>query len=272
MTVSNSRLRKGRWQSVALPTEHGGWSFISEPVVLGLILAPTSGGLALTIGAFAAFLLRQPLKIVLKDVRAGRNVPRTLAAWRFVMIYGSITILAGIVTLLAVPSFLWLVPIGFSIPVVAVQLWHDAQNQSRSLIAELAGALATGVFAASIVLISGWTLAAAMGLWLAIGVKGITTVLYVRSRLRLERNKPAMLSWTLVAHAVGLGVLLIAVGYGLLPWTVLAAMFILTLRAGVGLSSLRKARPPKIIGMQELGYGFGYVLLVVLGYFLRSSV
>jgi hypothetical protein len=184
------------------------------------------------------------------------------------MMYGSIITLAGIVTLLVVPSFLWAVLIGFSIPLIALQLWHDAKNQSRSLIAELSGALATGAFAASIVSMSDWTLAAAMGLWLVIGVKGITSVLYVRSRLRLERNKPALVSWTLTAHTVGLGVLLIAVGNGLLPSTVLAAMFILILRAGVGLSSLRKVRPPKIIGMQELGYGFGYVLLTAVGYFM----
>ncbi|MBZ0283436.1 MAG: YwiC-like family protein [Anaerolineae bacterium] len=96
----------------------------------------------LVLGAFAAFLLRQPVKIVLKDVRAGRNVPRIFAALRFIMIYGGMTILAGIVMLLAAPSFLWLVPIGFSIPVVAVQFWHDSQNQSRSVIAELAMSLA----------------------------------------------------------------------------------------------------------------------------------
>ena len=268
MNLLTSRSRNVRWKSIAFPTEHGGWSFISEPIVLGLLLTTSWGGLALAIGAFAAFLLRQPLKIVLKDFRVGRNVPRTLAALRFVMIYGSITIMAGIVTLLTVPSVLWLVPIGFSIPLVAVQLWHDAQNQSRNLIAELSGALATGAVVASIVLIGGWALAAAMGLWLAIGVKGITAVLYVRSRLRLERNKPAMVNWTLVAHAVGFGMLLIAVSYGLLPWTVLGAMFILTVRAGVGLSSLRKVRPPKILGMQELGYGFGYVLLTAIGYFM----
>ncbi len=122
MNVSNSRSRNVRWQSIALPSEHGGWGFISEPIVLGLLLTPGWGGLALAIGAFAAFLLRQPLKIVLKDVRAGRNVPRTFVAWRFAMMYGSITILAGSVTLLVVPSFLWAVPIAFSIPLIALQL------------------------------------------------------------------------------------------------------------------------------------------------------
>jgi hypothetical protein len=220
----------------------------------------------LSIAAFAAFLLRQPLKIVLKDIRAGRSVPRTFAARRFVMVYGSVIIVVGIVMLLVMPPWISLVPLGLFTPLIAVQLWHDVQNQGRNLIAEMAGALATGAFAASIVLMSGWTLAAAMGLWLALGVKGITAVLYVRSRLRLERDKPAMRAWVLAAHAAGLAVLLIAIGYTALPWTVPAAMGILTVRAGVGLSSLRKARLPKVIGIQEMAYGFGFVLLVALGY------
>ena len=153
MTASNPRSRNVRWQTVALPTEHGGWGFISEPIVLGLLLALGWGGLALSIAAFAAFLLRQPLKIVLKDIRVGRSVPRTFAARRFVMVYGSVIIVVGIVMLLVMPSCTSLVPLGLFIPLIAVQLWHDAQNQGRNLIAEMAGALATGAFAASIVLI-----------------------------------------------------------------------------------------------------------------------
>jgi hypothetical protein len=29
-----------RWRAVALPTEHGSWSFVGEPILLGLLLAP----------------------------------------------------------------------------------------------------------------------------------------------------------------------------------------------------------------------------------------
>jgi hypothetical protein len=43
-------------------------------------------------------------------------------------------------------------------------------------------------------------------------------------------------------------------------------MGILLMRAMVGLSPLRKDRPPKIIGFQEVGYGIGFVLLVAAGY------
>src|SRR5688572_23763420 len=139
MKTTRANMHQVRWQSVALPTEHGGWGFVSEPVVLGLLLAPSFGGLAMGIAAFAAFLLHQPLKIVLKDTRAGRSVPRTAAAQRFVLIYGGTLAAAGIIVLLLMPSWIVLAPLVMSTPLIAVQLWQDSQNQGRSLLAELAG-------------------------------------------------------------------------------------------------------------------------------------
>jgi hypothetical protein len=251
-----------------LPTEHGGWGFISEPILLGLLLAPTWGGFALGIVAFAAFLLRHPLKLYVKDVRAGRSVPRTLAARRFVLIYGGVMIAAAILMLFLMPSSIVLVPIGLSIPLIGLQLWQDVHNKGRSLTAELAGAIATGAFASSIVLIDEWTFALAMGLWLVLAAKGVTAVLYVRSRLRLERDKPASRLLTMSVHGGGVLLLFVAAAYALLPWTAPLAMVILAIRAGIGLSSLRKARPAKAIGIQEMIYGFCFVLLVALGYAL----
>lgn len=264
--TATTRPGNTRWQTVALPTEHGGWGFISEPILLGLLLAPTWGGWALGVAAFAAFLLRHPLKLYIKDMRAGRSVPRTLAARRFVLIYGGVMAAAVIILLLRMPSPIALLPVALAIPFIGVQLWQDVRNMGRSLTAEVAGAMATGAFASGIVLLDDWALAAAMGLWLALAAKGITAVLYVRSRLRLERYKPASRLLTLIMHGMGMLLLLVMVSYELLPWTAPLAMLILTLRAGVGLSQFRKTRPAKVIGIQEMVYGFGFVILVALGY------
>lgn len=270
MSTTKINARQVRWQSVALPTEHGGWGFISEPVVLGLLLAPSLGGLALGIVAFAAFLLHQPLKIVLKDTRAGRSVPRTEAAWRFVTIYGGTLAVAGAIALLVMPSWAVLVPLALSAPLIAVQLWQDSQNQGRSLLAEVAGAMATGAFASSIVMMRRWEMIPALALWLALAARGATSVLYVRSRLRLERGKPAMRGATLATHVAGLAILAVAAASALLPWTAPAAMGILTVRAAVGLSSIRKPRPPKVVGMLEMVYGLGFAVLIGLGYALST--
>ncbi|MCU0465293.1 MAG: YwiC-like family protein [Anaerolineae bacterium] len=69
--------------SVALPSEHGGWSFLLEPLVLGLLVAGSPMGWVLAGAALCAFLAHQPLKIVLKDRLKGRRPPRTVLAERF---------------------------------------------------------------------------------------------------------------------------------------------------------------------------------------------
>ena len=63
------------WKAVALPAEHGGWGFLTEPVVLGLVLAPSAAGLCLALAALAAFLTRHPLRLWLMRSTQGRPVP-----------------------------------------------------------------------------------------------------------------------------------------------------------------------------------------------------
>ena len=266
--VDNTKARTPsvRWQSVALPTEHGGWSFIGEPLLLGLLVAPSAGGLALAIAAFGLFLCRQPFKLYAKDVRNHHIVLRTVAARRFVLIYSAITAIASMVTLALAPSLAVALPMLAAVPLVALQAAYELRGHGRHATAEVAGALATGAVAASIAMMQGWALIPALGLWLALAAKGVTAVLYVRSRLRLERGTPANISLTLGAHGFAVVALLIAAVYQLLPWTAPLAMLILALRAMLGLSSRRVTQPAKVIGMQEVIYGAVFVLLIVLGY------
>jgi hypothetical protein len=251
---------------VALPTEHGGWSFISEPILLGLLLAPSFGGIALGIAALGTFLLRQPFKIFVKDVRNRRRIARTQTAKQFILVYAGLTAAAGLIMLLLIPTPDTLLPLLFALPLFATQLTYDIGNQSRSAVAELAGSLATGALASSIVLMQGWTMLPALGLWQVMALKATTAILYVRSRLRLERGKPAGVRLAVVAHGIACVLLLAANHYGLIPWTAPVAMGILTGRAVLGLSRWRAARLPRSIGMQELVIGVGFVLLVVIGY------
>ena len=76
-----------RLRTVALPAEHGGWGFIVEPVLLGLLIAPSWSGLALAIASMAVFLMRQPLKVLTLDRRRGRQTARTRAARQFFLLY-----------------------------------------------------------------------------------------------------------------------------------------------------------------------------------------
>src|SRR5437588_11307582 len=82
-----------RVKTIALPVEHGGCGLSLEPVVLGLLVAPSWPGLFLSLATLGAFLARHPLKIVAVDRRRGRRFPRTPIAERFVILYGVVAAL-----------------------------------------------------------------------------------------------------------------------------------------------------------------------------------
>jgi len=63
------------WRTVVLPREHGGWSLIAEPALLGLLVAPSWAGVALALAGLVAFLARQPLRLFLVDRTATGGCP-----------------------------------------------------------------------------------------------------------------------------------------------------------------------------------------------------
>src|SRR3954465_4543353 len=78
-----------RLKTLALPTEHGGWGITLEPVVLGLLVAPSLAGAGLALATVGAFLVRHPFKIVTGDRRRGRRFARTPYAERFTLVYAA---------------------------------------------------------------------------------------------------------------------------------------------------------------------------------------
>lgn len=70
-TAQAQKLRTIR--PVAVPSEHGGWGFVLELALLGLLLAPAVAGTRLAMAMLGPFLARQSLKLVLADRRGGRR-------------------------------------------------------------------------------------------------------------------------------------------------------------------------------------------------------
>lgn len=87
-------------RAVAVPSEHGGWGLTAEPVLLGLLVAPSVSGALLGAGALIAFLARTPLKVVLVDRWRHRRLPRTVLAGRLAA--GELAILAMLVAIVAI--------------------------------------------------------------------------------------------------------------------------------------------------------------------------
>ena len=94
-----SRTTRSLLRSVALPTEHGGWSLTLEPVLLGLIVAPSGAGFALGAAALLAFVARTPSRVALVDRWRGRRLPRTVLAERIaaaeLVVLGTLVALAA---------------------------------------------------------------------------------------------------------------------------------------------------------------------------------
>jgi hypothetical protein len=249
-------------KTVALPAEHGGWGFLAEPLILGLLVAPSGRGAALAAAAAAAFLARHPLKLVLADRLRGRTYPRTRAAAAFALGYGALAALALAIGTRGAPLVVW-TPLLIAAPLALVQLACDARRRGRELAPELLGAVAPGSFAASIAIAGGWPAGGAAVLWLLLALRGTATVLYVRTRLRLDRGLLPGRSAAWASHALGLVVVVALAASGLAGWPAVAAFALLLARALHGLSPMRRSVRPQVLGFQELAYGL--LTAVLLG-------
>jgi hypothetical protein len=255
-------------KSVALPVEHGGWGLLGEPLLVGLVLAPSLDGAGLGVAAFGAFLARHPLKLLLSDVRRGTRYPRTGLALRVAAVYGGIALAGLLVAAFRAPAATWL-PLLFAAPLGALQLWYDARLQGRHLLPEVAGGIALGATASALLIAGGWDLGPALAVWALLAAKGTAAVVYVRARLRRDRGQPASRGPALAAHGAALVLSAALAALGVAPRLGILAFLILLGRAVHGLSGRHQVVRPQVVGFTELGYGLLTAALLVFGYAAR---
>lgn len=256
-----------RLRSIALPVEHGGWSLLFEPIVLGLLLAPSIAGVFVSLAATATFLARHPFKLLVTDRRRGRETRRTELAQRFAIAYAFIGILSFSLAFRTAGAALF-IPLLIGAAIAIVQLWHDFWGQSRALVAELAGSISTGSVAAAIAICGGWPRPAAFALWIIIAGRSVPTILYLRARLRLLRHKPASARLAIGIHVLAVFVIVGLAWNGLVPWLSVLAVAVLLVRASIGLLSTSRITPQRL-GVSELLFGGMTVAIVSLGYAFR---
>jgi hypothetical protein len=242
------------WRRVVIPHEHGGWAFLAEPLVLGNLVAFSGSGLLIAVAATAAFLARQPLVLWVSDRRRGRRYPRTVVAERAftVLMMAAAAALAGAVVLARGPL---LFAVTRAAPLAAAALAFDLSRRSRALAAELMGSLALAGSAAAIALAGGWEVAPALGLWGVLAARGVSSIAYVRARLRLERGEPAPIALALTAQALAVAGIAALAQAGPAPRLAVAALVLLALRAAVGLSPWRVRMTTMQLGISEIVFG-----------------
>ena len=258
--------RATKIRAVALPAEHGGWSLITEPITLGLLVAPSIGGLFISLGAFGCFLARHPLKVAINDRRKGRVLNRTSFADRFVLLYIMMAIIFFAIALKS-PGREFVMPLLIAGPLVLIQLLYDALGHSRKLIPEIAGALAVGSIATAIALAGGWSRPTAYALWIIVACRHVPTILYLRVLLsrRREKQQPKVNGVVIAVQLLAVIAVLLLLFFKIAPALVIVVFAVLFVRTVIGL--LNPSVPvPKKLGISEIALGAFVVLTVFAGY------
>jgi hypothetical protein len=243
-------------RAVALPHEHGGWGLTLEPVLLGLLVAPSAAGVALGAAAVAAFLVRAPLKVVGVDCWRHRRLPRTTLAAQVAAI--ELAVLAALVMVTvrgAGPG--WWAPLAVAAPLVAVEAAYDVRSRSRRLVPELCGAIGIASVAAAIARAgeASWTIS--IGLWLVLAARAVASVPFARAQVL--RAKGRRIGTASVDLAQVAAVAIAAAGWvaGAVP----GAAFVAVAAVALGQTAWLRLRPPPVVvvGVTQLAVGLAIV-------------
>lgn len=260
--------RKVRVKGIALPTEHGSWGFLFEPLLASIAVAPSFAAMWIAVTVIGAFLTRQPLKVFLADLQAKRNLPQTAVARKFVLIFGAITLI-GFLGSLYFTKFESFIPFLAVIPLGIYQIYCDASRKSRNLLPELTSTIAISSAAAVIALAGGWHIINALALWAIFILRSIPSILYVRNRLRLEKGKTFSRFMPVALHLLAQIIISAMFIYRVCSLLTVIMFIVLTVRSIWGLSPFRKRVKAIKIGIWEVIYGTLTALSVIIGYYLQ---
>lgn len=259
--VSGPRQTRPLLRPLVLPTEHGGWGFLFEPILLGLAVRPSWGGLLIALAFVGGFLTRQPLKLAIQDAMRGKSYPRTRWCQGFALGY-ALAGLAALAAAITISGWQVFIPIGLVAPLGLLQIFYDASNKSRAILPELGGAAAMASSAAAIAMAGGMRLVPAFTLSALIIARGIPAIVLVRTLVTRSRGLASSGAPATVLH-------LAAVAFTISIDARLAtvAMALLFIRATWML--LRPVPPAKTIGWREIAWGVVTIALVAAGHHLR---
>jgi YwiC-like protein len=245
---------------LVLPKEHGSWSVALEPLVLGLIAAPSTAGGVLAASVLAGFFLRRPLKLL----RGGGIDPRRPLAWGCVAIL-SVVAAAGLLGAVAcsAPARLW--PLLVAMPAGLAFLWFDSRGESRVAAAEMAGVTAFATVPAALGSLAGWTPSVALALAGLMACRSVPTVITIRAYLRRCKGQPAPVGTALAASAAAVIVAIVLAHAGLASWAAVPVMVLLVVRTWFLLGPLKPRLPATTVGRIESVLGVLWVLVVALG-------
>ena len=264
---SSHTSRRAKLLAIALPSDHSTWIFLLTPFLLGIALAPSVAGVLLGVAALSAFLVRQPLELMLSDLQHGRPDAETRTAAQ----------IAGLFAVSAAVSLAWALIVAVHLfwpflvvaaVLAAVQLFITLRRQRRIIFAQIAGAAALNSLAPAIALAGGWNLGDAVLLWALLLAWAIPTAIYVRVRLRRSRGEAIPVLSAVDAHVAGLTfVVALALAQHTSAWMVVPLALMLA-RAAYGLRPSARRTHPWLIGLQEVAFSLMLVVGLTFAYWV----
>lgn len=255
-------------RAVGVPAEHGGWGLTGEPILLGLLLVPSLAGLFVGFVGGILFLLRTPVRFVLVDARRRRTLRRTVVARRLAVIEAVVAVLF-VVSVFRLSSSPFWVPATVASPLVLLQMWFDVRSRSRRLVPELAGSIGISSLAASITIAGGARASLALGVWMILAARAVTSIPFVRQQVGLLHHRETS-SWPLAVWdgvAVTLAAGAAVIDHSLLVAFVSVACVVL----GQRLSVLWPTARAKVIGMRQMVFGMTVVVATVMGVVIQGG-
>lgn len=250
------------WRTVAVPSEHGGWGLTLEPVLLGLLIAPSMVGVMLGVGAFVTFLVRTPLKLIVIDVRHKRWLNRSRLAMRFAV--GELVMLAVIASAaLWAAGWSWLVPVVIAAPLVGTEFWFDVRSRGRRLLPELCGSVGIASVVAAIVLAGGHSANLAVGAWMVLSARAVGAIPFVRVQIARLRGVSGSTRSSDAAQAVAIAMGVVAV---VMERQMVAGLIGLLVITVLQLVWVRRAPlAAKVLGLRQMALGVGLVVVTAAG-------
>ena len=261
------RRERSPLRAVAVPVEHGGWGLTAEPVLLGLLVAPTVGGLAIGVAAVLAFLARTPLKVALVDRHRGRYLPRTGLAWRVFAVEMLLLVALAAVAAVRGDGWFWW-PLAVAAPILGTELAYDMRSRGRRLVPELAGAIGIGSVAAAIAQAGGRSTPVAVAVWMVLAARGVSAIVTVRDQVGGLHGKARNPRNVLVADAAA-----VALVAGAAAWEPRVLPGVVAVLVAIGVQRVLSRQPtPRavVLGLRQTGLGVVVVVTTAVGILLTA--
>jgi hypothetical protein len=241
------------------PREHGSWSLAFEPIVLGLLCAPSVAGGWLALAVAAGFFCRRPLRTVFRDYRSHRRhgAVWALAACALVGLLACV----GVVINAGVSWMPWLLP---ALALGGLFARYDLRNDGRDAAAEIIGAAAFASLPAVVAVLGGWPAGEAFALGVVMCARSIPTVMFIRATIRGRKNGDT--DWSATAFGATMSVLAVVALWvaGFVPFFVALAVTGFFFRMPI-IACFQDVRA-RTLGMIEAVAGVLFILLVAVAW------